>query len=79
MIVSKVTLTPFHLTPITAPSAALKSASMPMIVVPLAAMNSSGGYVASMAAETCPAFLILAGTKAATAASFGGVGIATAG
>ena len=55
MIVSKVALTLFHLTPMTAPSATLKSASMPMIVVPLAATNSSGGYVASMAAVMSPA------------------------
>ena len=43
MIVSKVAFTSTHLTPMTAPRAALKSASMPTIVVPLAATNSSGG------------------------------------
>ena len=49
--------------------ATAKSASIPTMVADPGAMNSSGGYVASIAKVTCPVFEIDAGTSAATEAT----------
>src|SRR5215471_19156653 len=65
MMVAKVALTGFHLMPMAWPRALPRSASKPMIVCPSDAMNSSGGYVASMATVT-PLALMALGTSAAT-------------
>ena len=62
---SKVTLVTSMVSPITWPSAAARSASMPMTVLPSGAMNSLGGYVASDATMTVPLLLIDPGTSEA--------------
>ena len=69
MIVSKFALTMFAFRPITAASACIRSASMPMTVCPSGAMNSFGAYCASVATISVPLDLIAAGTCATTAGS----------
>src|SRR3984957_16357131 len=76
MIVSKVAFTKSALRPSIWVIAFAKSASMPMIVVPLVAMNSSGAYVASSAMVRLPLDWIEAGSIAAMVASLDCVGIA---
>ena len=62
MIVSKVALTRLAFSPMTAPSAFTRSASMPMTVWPSGAMNSFGAYCASVATFNVPLAFIAAGT-----------------
>ena len=69
MMLSKVAFLTSTLRPMTAPSAFIRSASIPTTVWPSDAMNSSGAYVASAATVSVPFDLIADGTSAATVAS----------
>src|SRR5277367_4253306 len=62
MIVSKLELIRWTFSPMTAPSAFIMSASIPMIVCPFGAMNSLGAYCASVATFSVPLAFIAAGT-----------------
>src|SRR5579884_521289 len=74
MIVSKVALTTFAFSPITAARALTRSGSIPTTVWPSEAMNSSGAYVASAATVSTPFDLMAAGTSFSTAGSAAGAG-----
>src|SRR5437660_6204573 len=74
MIASKVELTTFTFSPITAAIALTMSGSMPITVWPSGAMNSSGAYSASLATISVPLALTAAGTCAAIAALTPGEG-----